>query len=434
MVKTASLLSIFIMPSEANLRAAREVVASRARHARGLHRTSSSGMTQPLSLRAASSRHPGSSVASIQRIVTRLETGFTPQQVGRPRVLTDEEDEAIVAFVIWMERSGFPASKPEIEDAATTLRQRRNPDADPVSKMWYARFRDNHPELEQAFLKAAEQSRESWEAGGLDDLKQWFKNLTETIRSHNISASECWNTDQAGIRIGILRESVKVLVVRTRRRTRKQVLSPSNRETCTLIGTGSAAGDTMPPWLIFKTWPTLDWAYIDADPDIRFAQSDTAFSNGEITLEWMIHFNRCSWAKSAKAQRTGQTFEEWFGCDEFLRDPVRKHVQYDIPPISHAADTTIWRLIVFDGFTGHGVFAVREYCAKFCIITAPLPPHSTHVLQPMDVGVFQPLKNAHQKLLGKWLRKGNISFSRTDFVRGFQASYTSSSISIDSLS
>ena len=90
-----------------------------------------------------------------------------------------------------MERSGFPASKPELEDAATTLRQRRNPDADPVSKMWYARFRDDHPELEQAFLKAAEQSRESWEAGGLDDLKQWFKNLTETIRSHNIGASKC---------------------------------------------------------------------------------------------------------------------------------------------------------------------------------------------------------------------------------------------------
>ncbi|KAJ3455081.1 hypothetical protein MRS44_013681 [Fusarium solani] len=165
-------------------------------------------------------------------------------------------EEAIVAFVIWMERSGFPASKPEIEDAATTLRQRRNPDADPVNKMWYSRFRNDHPELEQAFLKAAEQSRESWEAGGLHDLQQWFKHLTETIRIHKIGTSECWDTDQAGIRIGILKESIKVLVVRTKRRMRKQVLSPSNRETCTLIGTGSAAGDTMPPWLIFKTFPT----------------------------------------------------------------------------------------------------------------------------------------------------------------------------------
>jgi hypothetical protein len=101
--------------------------------------------------------------------VKLLETGDTPRQVGRPRLLTDEEEEAIVAFVIWMERSGFPASKPEIEDAATTLLRRRIADAAPVHKMWYSRFRDDHPELEQAFLKTAEKSRESWEAGGLHD-------------------------------------------------------------------------------------------------------------------------------------------------------------------------------------------------------------------------------------------------------------------------
>lgn len=411
------------MPSNASLKAAREVVQSRARYARGLHRSASIATTQPLSLRAAATRHPGSSRTAIQRFVKVLETGNTPRQVGRPRLLTDEEEEAIVAFVIWMERSGFPASKPEIEDAATTLLQRRNPDARPVSKMWYTRFRGDHPELEQAFLKATEQSRESWEAGGLHDLKQWFKQLAEAIRSHNINASECWNTDQAGIRIGILKESIKILIVRTKRRSRKQVLSPSNRETCTVIGTGSAAGDTTPPWLVFKTFPTLDWAYIEGDPDIRFAQSETAFSNGEITLEWGIHFNRYSWGKSSTVRSRGLTFEEWFGCDEFLRDPVRKYVKYDVPPISHTAGETIWRLIVLDGFTGHGIFAFREYCAKFNIIIAPLPPHSTHVLQPMDVGVFQPLKTAHQKHLAKWLRKGNISFSRLDFVRGFQASY-----------
>ncbi|RTE68357.1 hypothetical protein BHE90_017265 [Fusarium euwallaceae] len=30
------------------------------------------------------------------------------------------------------------------------------------------------------------------------------------------------------------------------------------------------------------------------------------------------------------------------------------------------------------------------------------------------------MKNSHQKHLARWLRKGNISLSRTDFVRGFQ--------------
>ncbi|KAJ3453843.1 hypothetical protein MRS44_018475 [Fusarium solani] len=347
---------------------------------------------KPLSIRDAASRFKGASPATVQRLVKLLET--------------EDEEEAIVAFIIWMERSGFPASRPEIEDAANILLLRRNAEASPVSRMWYIRFRDDHPELQQSLLKAVEKSRESWEAGGIANLKQWFKQLTEAIRKYRINASECWNTDQAGIRIGILKESIKVLIVRTRRQTRKQVLSPSNRETCTLIGTGSASGDTIPPWLVFKAFPTLDWAYIDADPQMRFTKSETAFSNGEITLEWAIHFNRWSWEKSATVQSRGLVFEEWFGCDEHLRDPLRKYVQYDIPPISHSEVDGVFRLLVLDGFSGHGIVASREHCAKPNTIAAPLPPRSTHVLQPMDIGVFQPLENEHQKKLAKWLRKG----------------------------
>ncbi|KAK2688283.1 hypothetical protein QWA68_013067 [Fusarium oxysporum] len=48
---------------------------------------------------------------------------------GRPRLLTDDEEEAIVAFVVWMQKSGLPASKYEVEDTANTLRRRRDPDA-----------------------------------------------------------------------------------------------------------------------------------------------------------------------------------------------------------------------------------------------------------------------------------------------------------------
>jgi hypothetical protein len=79
----------------------------------------------------------------------------------------------------------------------------------------------------------------------------------------------------------------------------------------------------------------------------------------------------------------------------------------------------VWRLLVIDGFTGHGAFAFREYCLKFNILVAFLLSHSTHVLQPMDLGVFQWLKNAHQKRLRDALRKGNLSFSRRDFAGSF---------------
>lgn len=410
------------MPASANLRAAKEVVASRANQARAPRRNAASYSRKPISIRAACAKHEGASVTSVSRLIKKLEnpdSDVSPPR-GRPRLLTVEEDEAIVAFVVWMERSGFPANKPEIEDAANTLRLRRDPLAKPVSKMWYPRFVQDHPELRKTFLKAVENSRESWEAGGIDDLKTFFSQLTEAVTKYRINASECWNTDQCGIRVGCLRERVQCLVVRTKRQTRAETLDPSNRESCTVIGTGSAAGDTIPPWVIFKAFPTLDFAYIEADPQMRFAMSETAFSNGEITFEWAQHFNRHSWERSTTAQRRGVTLEEWFGCDEFLRDPLLKHIKYDTPPISHDEEDSIWRLLLLDGFTGHGAFAFREYCIKFNIIVAPLPAHSTHILQPMDVGVFQPLKNAHQKILRRALRKGNISFSRHDFMSSFQ--------------
>ncbi|UPK95062.1 hypothetical protein LCI18_005997 [Fusarium solani-melongenae] len=249
---------------------------------------------EPLSIRAAASKHKGANRGAIERLIKKLEDPDSVRPRGRPRSLTDEEDEAIVAFVIWMERSGFPASKPEIEDAANTLRLRRDPESKPVGHSWYARWCEDHPELGKTIFKAVEKSRESWEAGGITDLKNWFEQLAETVRTFRIGASECWNADQAGIRVGCLRERVQCLIVRTKRKTRAQVLDPSNRESATLIGTGSAAGDTTAPWIIFRTFPTLDYAYVDVNPLMRFAKSETAFSNGEITMEWAQDFNRQS--------------------------------------------------------------------------------------------------------------------------------------------
>ncbi|OBS20522.1 hypothetical protein FPOA_21249 [Fusarium poae] len=167
------------MPSQSNLRAAQAVVLSRQRLRRGLNRDAAGRRKKPLTLRAAEARYAGSARASIGRIVKRLEAANTVDyedvvdpKMGRPRQLTDEEEEAIVCYIIWMEKSGLPASKWEIEDAALTLRRRRDPDARPVSKMWYSRFRDDHPELAKSILKSREASRAEYEEGGVDDTKE----------------------------------------------------------------------------------------------------------------------------------------------------------------------------------------------------------------------------------------------------------------------
>lgn len=102
------------------------------------------------------------------------------------------------------------------------------------------------------------------------------------------------------------------------------------------------ARESIPPWLIFKTFPTESWAEVEADEAIHFTRSETGFLNSEISFEWLHHFNLRSWRKSAQAQRSGLAFEEYFGCDIWLRDPERPwSPRFEVPPVQRPDDEQI---------------------------------------------------------------------------------------------
>ena len=56
-------------------------------------------------------------------------------------------------------------------------------------------------------------------------------------------------------------------------------------------------------------------------------------------------------------------------------------------------------LLIFDGHHSHISFELIELAWKNNIHLLCLPPHTTHLLQPLDVGVFGPLKQAWKKIL-----------------------------------
>jgi hypothetical protein len=373
----------------------------------------------------------------VQRAIQSLDNpNKDPRPGGRPRILSDDEDSALVAFVDYLQRGGFPATKPQIITVATGLRQLRDPDAEPISDGWYRNWLADHPELQSSYIKAIDRARKSFQSTDIEDIETFFKKLQRAIKRYRIGPSEIWNEDECGIRIGCIRERVHVIVTRTSRKQRPEVLDPANRESCTLLGAVNAIGDSMPPWLVFKTFPVESWASIKADEDIRFARSETGFSNAEITIDWLRHFNITSWEKSAQAQRSGLTLEEWFGCSPFDNgddddgddsdgddsdgddgNATRKRKGRKVP---RPSDQRIYRILVIDGFTGHTGLDFVAYCMRFDIIIVIFPPHSTHILQPLDVGVFQALKNAHQKALQRLLQQGDLHVSRLDFLKAFQ--------------
>jgi hypothetical protein len=55
-----------------------------------------------------------------------------------------------------------------------------------------------------------------------------------------------------------------------------------------------------------------------------------------------------------------------------------------------------YRLMIFDGHSSHISSAVIRACVANKIILLCLPPHTTHLLQPLDIGLFAPLASYYK--------------------------------------
>ena len=77
--------------------------------------------------------------------------------------------------------------------------------------------------------------------------------------------------------------------------------------------------------------------------------------------------------------------------------------------------------MLVDGYNSHINMQFVEECDKFRIILIILPPHSTHRLQPLDVGLFSPLSTKYTNELNKLMFNslGLIDMSKRVFWKLF---------------
>jgi len=62
-----------------------------------------------------------------------------------------------------------------------------------------------------------------------------------------------------------------------------------------------------------------------------------------------------------------------------------------------------------------------KYCEAYKIIPLYLPPHLTHLLQPLDVGIFSPLSKAYRKRLYDFAFYGAVNITKPKFLEYYQA-------------
>ena len=83
------------------------------------------------------------------------------------------------------------------------------------------------------------------------------------------------------------------------------------------------------------------------------------------------------------------------------------------------------RLLIVDGHSSYVNMAFVDWADQHGIILLILPPHTTHRLQPLDVGLFQPLATAYSWELDKMMNEsgGHVGMTKSFFWPKFKRSW-----------
>ena len=88
---------------------------------------------------------------------------------------------------------------------------------------------------------------------------------------------------------------------------------------------------------------------------------------------------------------------------------------------SSKKQVSTYRLLIFNGYGSHRTYEFIKYCDDRKIIPFSLPPYTSHLLQPLDIGVFQPLKHYYKSAVEQATRTGCINFNKVKFLNAIHS-------------
>jgi hypothetical protein len=79
-----------------------------------------------------------------------------------------------------------------------------------------------------------------------------------------------------------------------------------------------------------------------------------------------------------------------------------------------------------DGYESHSSHEFYKYYEEEKIIILCMPAHSSHLLQPLNVGYFSPLKRAYGNKISSLARYGSKQIKKEAFLLAFKAAFKKS--------
>jgi hypothetical protein len=81
------------------------------------------------------------------------------------------------------------------------------------------------------------------------------------------------------------------------------------------------------------------------------------------------------------------------------------------------------QLLILNGYKSYYSLKFQELCKKNNIFTLCMLPHSSYLLQPLNVGCFSPLKRAYSREI-KTLMRYHINYiTKLEFLPAFKVAF-----------
>ena len=295
---------------------------------------------------------PRSTLQNRMRGTQSRDVAFSDQQRLSP---TDENH--LANWVRVQADLGLPPTHQQLKDFAKRILEVHG-DVEPLGKNWVQSFIKRNPSVRVHKSRAIDSQRVNGATTNI--IRPWFRHLA-IPEIMAIKPTNRYNMDETGILEGRGSNGLVLGSSEARSIRKKQ---PGSRAWTTLIECISASGNELPPLVIYKGKSVQQqWFPLDLTPfgSWRFTATENGWTSDPTALEWL---------------------EKVF------------------IPSTQPGDPQEARLLILDGHGSHETTEFMYMCFENKIHLIFLPPHASHVLQPLDQSVFGPLKAAYKKELG----------------------------------
>jgi len=144
-----------------------------------------------------------------------------------------------------------------------------------------------------------------------------------------------------------------------------QAVTSGTRTLTTVIGCGNALGHCVPPFFVFPGVRMRSELLEGKSPGANVTCTESGWSNSEV-------------------------------CKTYLEDHLLKY----LPERSPSSPV----IVLYDGHQSHTNLGIIDWAKSQNIILFILPAHTSHVLQPLDVGCFGPFERIYNSECHKFMR------------------------------